>query len=346
MKFYDHHIGDYDTLAGHLTACEDGIFSRLIRKYLSTEKPLPADIEQVKRLARARTREEKNAVADVLSEFFSLQADGWHREELDAVISRYQRGEPEREAKKANEETRLQRHRQERSDLFSMLNAAGIHAPWDTKMSDLRAMTERCRNAPPETKPETLQVPATATPRTANHLPLTTDQSPTGINTSTTDVVVVPPASPAGPAAPAKSKKSKPKREPGERHPDDAPEDEDQADTPVDVHAGLLPRCPQRKVRDLWATLLPDMPQHVQWNETRQTALRVRWKEAAREKGWKTEQDGLSYFSKLFRYIGTSHFLTGRTPPAPGRQQFLVTLEWVLKSGNMAKIIDGNYHAE
>lgn len=90
MHFYDHHIGDYDEATAHLTACEDGIYSRLIRKYMATEKPLPADLKTLQRLVRARTREEKEAVETILEEFFELQEDGWHQHRCDESINRYQ----------------------------------------------------------------------------------------------------------------------------------------------------------------------------------------------------------------------------------------------------------------
>lgn len=90
MNYYEHHIGDYDEATSHLTACEDGIYSRMIRKYYATEKPLPADINQVQRLVRARTREEKQAVKTILEEFFCLADDGWHNWRCDEEIARYQ----------------------------------------------------------------------------------------------------------------------------------------------------------------------------------------------------------------------------------------------------------------
>ena len=89
MNYYEHHIGDYDEATAHLTACEDGIYSRLIRKYMATERPLPTDIKVLQRLVRARTRDEKSAVQTVLDEFFELRDDGWHQHRCDETIERY-----------------------------------------------------------------------------------------------------------------------------------------------------------------------------------------------------------------------------------------------------------------
>lgn len=88
MNFYKHHIGDYAQATAHLSFVEDAAYSRLIRKYYAEEKPLPAELKAVQRLVGARTKEEKQAVADILEEFFYLEADGWHNKRCDAEIAR------------------------------------------------------------------------------------------------------------------------------------------------------------------------------------------------------------------------------------------------------------------
>jgi uncharacterized protein YdaU (DUF1376 family) len=176
MNYFEHHIGDYAEATGHLTFVEDAAYSRMIRKYYAQEKPLPADVKQVQRLVGARSREEKVAVDTVLQEFFFLDTDGWRNKRCDAEIARFQEGEPEREAKKANEETRMKRHREERARLFATLTEAGQHAAWNIGMNELRALIKALPAAPatpPETGPETFLPPlpatAPATPVTATH---------------------------------------------------------------------------------------------------------------------------------------------------------------------------------
>lgn len=90
MNYYEHHIGDYDEATAHLTACEDGIYSRMIRKYMATEKALPSDLKTLQRLVRARSKEEKEAVETILEEFFEQREDGWHQHRCDETIARYQ----------------------------------------------------------------------------------------------------------------------------------------------------------------------------------------------------------------------------------------------------------------
>lgn len=88
MNFYKHHIGDYAQATAHLSFVEDAAYSRLIRKYYAEEQPLPADLKAVQRLVGARTRDEKQAVDDILAEFFELREDGWHNKRCDAEIER------------------------------------------------------------------------------------------------------------------------------------------------------------------------------------------------------------------------------------------------------------------
>lgn len=89
MNYYEHHIGDYAEATAHLIFIEDATYSRLIRKYYATEKPLPIEIKLVQRLINARSKEEKNAVVSVLNEFFTLTEDGWRQERCDHEITRF-----------------------------------------------------------------------------------------------------------------------------------------------------------------------------------------------------------------------------------------------------------------
>lgn len=89
MNYYEHHIGDYAEATSHLSFVEDAAYARCIRKYYSSEQPLPPDIKAVQRLVGARTREERQAVETVLKEFFDLRQDGWHNRRCDEELGRY-----------------------------------------------------------------------------------------------------------------------------------------------------------------------------------------------------------------------------------------------------------------
>ncbi len=89
MNFYEHHIGDWDSATAHLSLLEEAVYGRLIRLYYRTEKPIPADVNQACRLVRAATKQERQAVQIVLSEFFVQGPDGWRQKRCDEEIDRY-----------------------------------------------------------------------------------------------------------------------------------------------------------------------------------------------------------------------------------------------------------------
>lgn len=148
MNYYDHHIGDYAEATYHLSFVEDAAYSRMIRKYYSTEKPLPAEISQVQRLVGAKTKEEKNSVEVVLKEFFILEEDGWHNKRCDLELDKYREGSAEREQKTAHEKERLRRYREDRARLFDELRAAGVTPKWDIKYDQLKRLHDNTCTEP------------------------------------------------------------------------------------------------------------------------------------------------------------------------------------------------------
>lgn len=185
MNYYDHHIGDYDSETAHLSWLEDMAYTRLLRLYYRKESPIPADLKEACRKVRAASKAEKQAVEAVLNEFFDLQEDGWHQKTCDENIAAYLAGEPEREAKKANEEIRLKRHRDERAALFQELTSAGLHAAWNIGIKELRDMVKSISATPAITRPAT----APATPATATQTPDTNTHTPVLIKTEASSAV-------------------------------------------------------------------------------------------------------------------------------------------------------------
>ncbi len=90
MNYYEHHIGDYTVATTHLSFIEDATYSRLLRRYYSTEKPLPTDVKVIQKLIGAISGIEKKAVVNILNEFFVLAADGWRQQRCDHEIKRFQ----------------------------------------------------------------------------------------------------------------------------------------------------------------------------------------------------------------------------------------------------------------
>lgn len=174
MNYYEHHLADYTQATAHLSMLEDAAYSRMLRWYYANEKPLPADVKQVERLVRAQSKQEREAISNVLAEFFVLHADGWHQDRADREISKYQESEPDRAAKRENEKERQRRSRERRKAIFDTLREHGIVPAYDTPMNELQTLLSRVIKAP-VTEPVTRDATGTHTPDTRHHIPIPVD---------------------------------------------------------------------------------------------------------------------------------------------------------------------------
>lgn len=146
MNYYEHHLGDYDGATAHLSWLEDCAYRRMICLYYRNEGPLPADIKRVCRLVRAASKQERDAVQQVLSEFFQLADDGWHHKRCDAEVARYtaksQKARESVSKRWANREANAQRKDIER----------------DTNVStnvDTNVLPTHCEGNTPRARPQT-----------------------------------------------------------------------------------------------------------------------------------------------------------------------------------------------
>ena len=175
MNYYEHHLGDYDGATAHLSWLEDCAYRRMLSLYYRTEAPLPTDVARVCRLVRATTKPERDAVQQVLHEFFQLADDGWHNDRCDQDIAAYHDLEPEREAKRENAKERQRRSRERRAGLFEALRGHNVVPAYDTPTKILETLLSRVTEHPTDTAhvtPVTRDDTATHT-----HFPLPTSQS-------------------------------------------------------------------------------------------------------------------------------------------------------------------------
>lgn len=86
MNYYERHLGDYAKDTAHLSMLEHGAYSLLLDRYYGTEAGIPS--AQAHRVARARSKEEKQAVDDVLAEFFSLADGVWINQRAEEEIAK------------------------------------------------------------------------------------------------------------------------------------------------------------------------------------------------------------------------------------------------------------------
>lgn len=89
MKYYPHHIRDFDRATRHLTRIERSIYRDLIELYYDSEQVLALDLAALCRRIIARSDEERTAVEQVLNEFFTKTERGWYHERCEEEIEAY-----------------------------------------------------------------------------------------------------------------------------------------------------------------------------------------------------------------------------------------------------------------
>lgn len=87
MNYYQFHIADFTLHTAHLTLVEEAVYRRLLDYCYDTEAPIPEETKPVIRRLRLQGYEE--TVSEILSEFFVLEADGWHNRRVDSEIQAY-----------------------------------------------------------------------------------------------------------------------------------------------------------------------------------------------------------------------------------------------------------------
>ena len=89
--------------------------------------------------------------------------------------------------------------------------------------------------------------------------------------------------------------------------------------------------CPQEKIIALYHEILPELPRVKSWSNTREKALRARWKESK-------QRQNLQWWQDFFQYISESDFLMGRTDTT-----FRPDLGWIVTASKFENILNGRY---
>lgn len=104
-----------------------------------------------------------------------------------------------------------------------------------------------------------------------------------------------------------------------------------------------VPACPHQRIIALYHEKLPELAAVKVWTATRKKHLQARWRERWQSGKYKTLDDGILYWERLFTHIRADcDWLMGRVPVKDGRA-FMASLDWLIKPQNFAKIIEGNY---
>lgn len=86
MHIYKRHIGDYSKDTGHLSLLEHGVYTLLMDWCYATERPLPAQDQQIFRICRAFTKEEQRAVLSIVQEFFQQTDLGYIQKRIEQEL--------------------------------------------------------------------------------------------------------------------------------------------------------------------------------------------------------------------------------------------------------------------
>lgn len=100
MNFYPRYPGDYAKKTARLTLAEHGAYALLLDELYSSEEPLPADTEELCRICRAISKNERDAVIRVAEKFFPVGEDGLRRNER--AEEEIAKARPKIDAAKAN----------------------------------------------------------------------------------------------------------------------------------------------------------------------------------------------------------------------------------------------------
>jgi uncharacterized protein YdaU (DUF1376 family) len=151
LNYYEHHLGDYLRDTAHLSMLEDAAYRRLLDAYYIREKALPLDVRECCKLVRATSKQERDAVAYVLREFFRETEDGYRQKRADAEIARFQ----EKQAKaKRSAEARWSAKRTE--------SEGNANASADAMRTHSEGNAPRARPQTPDTRHQTPENPEAA----------------------------------------------------------------------------------------------------------------------------------------------------------------------------------------
>ena len=309
MNHYPKHIGDYLRDTVHLSMLEDGAYNRLIDVYYSREKPLPKDIDQCYRLARALTKDEKKAVTTVLNEFFNLKDDGFHKNRCDSEIKKYQdKANKNRENGNKGGRPKTQyepKIKPNGLDIENQKKPTGIILG-----SENKTQTEPKNNLNQE-------------PLTKNQEPLNNIKHASACSSTSNEVNAKPPD-------------------------DNQFENNEHVSNKAVVEpAGTsekIPPCPFEQIVSVYHEQMPTNPRIKALSDRRKSHIRQRWREVWMDQKFENIDNGIDYFKGLFEHCASSKFLTGQVKPNGERRPFVADLEWLMLPNNFLKVIEGRYH--
>lgn len=90
MHYYSFNIADYKKDTDYLSPIEHYVYRSLIDRYYLDEMPIPKETQPLLRRLKLASKVEIGSLNFVLSEFFTLEDDGYHHSRIDNEIAKYQ----------------------------------------------------------------------------------------------------------------------------------------------------------------------------------------------------------------------------------------------------------------
>lgn len=141
MRFYPFHSSDFNNATRHLTRIERSIYRDCIDLYYDTESPLDGtDLERLQRRLLCHSDAEKTALDIVLNEFFEEEDGLYMNSRCDREIAIYRSKDKDAAKKQENANSRKQRYRDDKRNMFADLRAIGIVPEFNIKMEALREL--------------------------------------------------------------------------------------------------------------------------------------------------------------------------------------------------------------
>lgn len=204
MHFYNFNVKDFNSSTRHLTHLERALFRDLIDMYYVEEKAITSNITILERKLLVHTEEERQALKNVLADFFTLKAlkgDGeerYHIKRIDREIKNYRHRQATSSSEHQVTSSETSNEHQENikpkdvhykkvSMMVNALKNKGIKANMRMKMADLQALfDEHCNQTSSEHQVTSSEHQETSSECqvpfhksiTNNHKPLTNNQEP------------------------------------------------------------------------------------------------------------------------------------------------------------------------
>ena len=87
MHYYKFNIGDFDKSTRHLSIIERGLFRDILDLYIKDEKPVTDNLKKLERLLCVKSKAEKEALQNVLDDFFVLTDDGYYSDYCQSILN-------------------------------------------------------------------------------------------------------------------------------------------------------------------------------------------------------------------------------------------------------------------